>query len=78
MGQAGKGPKWGAIIHVHGGWFNWGTAQAVRNFAGRIALNAGADAFIPDYRPLPNIRFLLPFGTSKHAIADWLTRESPR
>jgi monoterpene epsilon-lactone hydrolase len=39
-----------AIIHVHGGWFIWGTAQAFRNFAGHIALSAGADAFIPDYR----------------------------
>ena len=27
---------------------------------------------------LPRIRFLLPFETSKHAIADWLTRESRR
>ena len=45
--QARKGA---AIIHVHGGWFNWGTAQAFRNFVGHIALNAGADAFIPDYR----------------------------
>jgi epsilon-lactone hydrolase len=42
--------KGAAIIHVHGGWFNWGTAQAFRNFVGHIALNSGADAFIPDYR----------------------------
>ncbi|MBZ5657904.1 MAG: alpha/beta hydrolase [Acidobacteriia bacterium] len=38
---------------VHGGWFNWGSAPAFRNFAGRIALSAGADAFIPDYRLAP-------------------------
>jgi monoterpene epsilon-lactone hydrolase len=23
-----------AILHVYGGWFNWGSAQAYRNFAG--------------------------------------------
>jgi len=46
-----------AIIHVHGGWFNWGTAQAFRNFAGHIALSGGADAFIPDYRLAPEHPF---------------------
>jgi acetyl esterase/lipase len=46
-----------AIIHVHGGWFNWGTAQAFRNFAGHIALSAGADVFIPDYRLAPEHPF---------------------
>jgi acetyl esterase/lipase len=46
-----------AIVHVHGGWFNWGTAQAFRNLAGHIALSAGADAFIPDYRLAPEHPF---------------------
>jgi len=49
--------KGGAIIHVHGGWFTWGTAQAFRNFVGHIALSAGADAFIPDYRLAPEHPF---------------------
>ena len=49
--------KGAAIIHIHGGWFNWGTAQAFRNFAGHIALSAGADAFIPDYRLAPEHPF---------------------
>jgi len=52
-----KARKEAAIIHVHGGWFNWGTAQAFRNFAGRIASSAGADAFIPDYRLAPEHPF---------------------
>jgi epsilon-lactone hydrolase len=52
-----QGKKKAAIIHVHGGWFNWGTAQAFRNFAGHIALSAGADAFIPDYRLAPEHPF---------------------
>ncbi len=49
--------KSAAIVHIHGGWFNWGTAQAFRNFAGHIALSAGADTFIPDYRLAPEHPF---------------------
>ncbi len=49
--------KGAAIIHVHGGWFNLGTARAYRNFVGHIASSAGADAFIPDYRLAPEYRF---------------------
>jgi monoterpene epsilon-lactone hydrolase len=52
-----KARKRAAILHVHGGWFNWGTAQAYRNFAGHIAASAGADAFIPDYRLAPEHPF---------------------
>jgi epsilon-lactone hydrolase len=52
-----KARKQAAIIHVHGGWFNWGTAQSFRNFAGHIALSAGADVFIPDYRLAPEHPF---------------------
>jgi len=43
-----------AILHLHGGWFNWGTALAFRNLVGNIALNAGADAFISDYPGNPS------------------------
>jgi monoterpene epsilon-lactone hydrolase len=46
-----------AILHVHGGWFNWGNAKAFRNFAGHIASNAGVNAFIPDYRLAPEHPF---------------------
>ena len=46
-----------AILHVHGGWFNLGTARAFRNFVGHIASSAGADAFIPDYRLAPEHPF---------------------
>jgi acetyl esterase/lipase len=52
-----KARRGAAILHVHGGWFNWGTVQAYRNFVGQIALNAGADAFIPDYRLAPEHPF---------------------
>jgi epsilon-lactone hydrolase len=52
-----RAQKGAAILHVHGGWFNWGTAHAFRNFAGHIALSAGADVFIPDYRLAPEHPF---------------------
>jgi monoterpene epsilon-lactone hydrolase len=49
--------KGAAIIHVHGGWFNFGSAHAYRNFVGHIASRAGADAFIPDYGLAPEHLF---------------------
>src|SRR5712692_4655828 len=49
--------KGAAILHVHGGWFNLGTARAYRNLVGHIASSAGADAFIPDYRLAPEHLF---------------------
>src|SRR5256886_11425880 len=49
--------KGAAIIHVHGGWFNLGTARAYRNFVGHIAASAGAAAFVPDYRLAPQHPF---------------------
>ena len=52
--QARKG---GAILHVHGGWFNWGSAKAYRNFVGHIASSAGTAAFVPDYRLAPEHPF---------------------
>lgn len=42
-----------AILHIHGGWFVLGSAQAYRNFAGQIAARAGVAAFVPDYRLAP-------------------------
>jgi len=45
--------KGAAIIHVHGGWFNFGSASAYRNLVGHIASSAEADAFIPDYALAP-------------------------
>jgi monoterpene epsilon-lactone hydrolase len=49
--------KGAAIIHLHGGWFNFGSARAYRNLVGHIASSAGADAFIPDYRLAPEHPF---------------------
>lgn len=52
-----RAPKGAAILHLHGGWFNWGTAAAFRNLVGHIAISAAVDAFIPDYRLAPEHPF---------------------
>jgi len=46
-----------AILHLHGGWFNFGSAKAYRHLVGHIAARAGAKAFIPDYRLAPEHLF---------------------
>jgi epsilon-lactone hydrolase len=46
-----------AILHLHGGWFNFGTAGAYRHLVGHIAARAGARAFVPDYRLAPEHPF---------------------
>jgi epsilon-lactone hydrolase len=46
-----------AIVHLHGGWFNFGSAKAYRHLVGHIAARAGARAFIPDYRLAPENPF---------------------
>jgi acetyl esterase/lipase len=45
------------VLHIHGGWFNWGSAEAFRNLVGHIAQSATARAFIPDYRLAPEHAF---------------------
>ena len=51
-------PKSGeAILHFHGGWFNWGSAQAFRHFVGHVAASTGVAAFVPDYRLAPEHPF---------------------
>src|SRR6202041_3005614 len=46
-----------AILHLHGGWFNLGSASAYRHLVGHIARSAGAVAFVPDYRLAPEHPF---------------------
>lgn len=46
-----------ALLHCHGGWFNWGTAEAFRHLVGHIAVRAKTEAFIPDYRLAPEHPF---------------------
>jgi epsilon-lactone hydrolase len=46
-----------SVIHIHGGWFHWGSAQAFRHLAGHIASHAAAAVFVPDYRLAPEHPF---------------------
>jgi epsilon-lactone hydrolase len=46
-----------ALLHLHGGWFSFGSAKAYRHLVGHIAVRAGAKAFVPDYRLAPEHRF---------------------
>jgi len=46
-----------AIVHLHGGWFTFGSAKAYRHLVGHIAARAGARAFVPDYRLAPEHPF---------------------
>jgi acetyl esterase/lipase len=50
-------PSDAAIIYLHGGWFTWGSAEAFRNVGGHIALSAGVDTFVADYRLAPEEPF---------------------
>jgi alpha/beta hydrolase fold len=46
-----------AMLHVHGGWFNLGTAKAYRHLVAHIAARVGAKVFVPDYRLAPELPF---------------------
>jgi len=46
-----------ALLHLHGGWFNAGSARAYRHLVGHIAARAGARTFVPDYRLAPEHPF---------------------
>jgi len=46
-----------AMLHLHGGWFNFGSAKAYRHLVGHIVARVGTRAFIPDYRLAPEHPF---------------------
>jgi monoterpene epsilon-lactone hydrolase len=46
-----------AILHLHGGWFSWGSAAAYRSLVGHIAARAQSPTFVPDYRLAPESPF---------------------
>lgn len=45
------------LLHLHGGWFNFGSAAAFISLVGQIAARVGTSAFIPDYRLAPEHPF---------------------
>ena len=63
-----------AILHLHGGWFNLGTAQAFRNLVGHIAAQAKAAAFIPDYRLAPEHPFPAAIEDAQTVYRDLVNR----
>jgi acetyl esterase/lipase len=62
-----------AIVHLHGGWFNFGSAKAYRHLVGHSAARAGA--FIPDYRLAPEHPFPAAKTRSKE-VQVWERRKS--
>jgi monoterpene epsilon-lactone hydrolase len=46
-----------ALLHLHGGWFNFGSAAAFTNLVGQIAVRIAVAAFTPDYRLAPEHPF---------------------
>ncbi len=50
-------PRGAALLHLHGGWFNLGSAVAYRHLVGHIARSSGTSAFVPDYRLAPEHPF---------------------
>ena len=63
-----------AILHLHGGWFNWGSAQAFRHLVGHIAVRAGVEAFVPDYRLAPEHPFPAALDDARACYADLVAR----
>jgi epsilon-lactone hydrolase len=49
--------KSAVILYLHGGSYILGSAKAYRNFAGQVAIHAGAAAFVADYRLAPEHTF---------------------
>jgi len=45
------------LLYLHGGGYSLGSAEAFRNLASQLAVRAGADAFLPDYRLAPEHPF---------------------
>jgi monoterpene epsilon-lactone hydrolase len=55
--RTANGKRGAAVLHLHGGWFNWGTAQAYRNLVGHIASARAPMLSYPITASLPSIRF---------------------
>ncbi|HUN63350.1 MAG TPA: alpha/beta hydrolase [Candidatus Sulfotelmatobacter sp.] len=67
-----------AILHLHGGWFNWGSAQAYRNLVGHIAARTAAEAFVPDYSLAPEHPFPAAVNDVHACYRGLLARGIPR
>ena len=50
-------PAQGVLLHLHGGWFGWGSAAGFRPLVSHLAAATGLRAFVPDYRLAPEHPF---------------------
>ena len=66
-----------AIIHLHGGWFNWGSAQAFRHLVGQIAAQTQVEAFIPEYRLAPEHPFPAAIEDAQACHRELVNRGTP-
>ncbi len=62
------------ILHLHGGWFNWGSAEAFRNLVGHFVAGTSVAAFIPDYRLAPEHPFPAALNDAQACYAGLLDR----
>jgi acetyl esterase/lipase len=66
-----------AIVHFHGGWFNWGSAQAFRHLVGQIAAQTQVEAFIPEYRLAPEHPFPAAIEDAQSCYRELVNRGTP-
>lgn len=71
-------PPGAALLHLHGGWFNLGSAAAYRHLVGHIAGSAGAAAFIPDYRLAPEHPFPAAIEDARASLSGLRARGTER
>jgi hypothetical protein len=73
-----------AILHLHGGWFNWGSAQAFRNLVGQSPFPRASMRLCPIIGSHRNIFFLLRlrmcvpviWGSSSEDSQKWQLQET--
>jgi acetyl esterase/lipase len=59
------------VLHIHGGWFNWGSAQAFRHIVGHIAVGAGVQTLYPTTGSRQSIPFPLRKKIFGRATSVW-------
>jgi acetyl esterase/lipase len=60
-------PAEAAVLYLHGGFFNWGSAKAYRNLASHVAQRTQTNVFVADYRLAPEHPF--PSGSIDAVVA---------
>jgi hypothetical protein len=61
----------GTILDLHGGWFNWGSAEAFRHLVGHIAQREGSRHSFRTTGWPPNILSPPQCTTFRRATAGW-------